>query len=71
MGFAQKRGMSDFVKEFEDEVGILFFDGGWLLYETKDKQHTIFWFDKNILRGSCYTVKLFSKYVLIGITVES
>ena len=56
MEFAQKRGMSDFVKEFEDEVGILFFDGGWLLYETKDKQHTIFWFDKNILRGSCYII---------------
>jgi hypothetical protein len=56
MDFAQKKGMIDFVKDFEDESAIFFFDGGWILYEIKDKQHTIFWFNKNILRGSCYII---------------
>ena len=39
-----------------DETGIYFFDGGWILYEIKNNQHTIFWFNKNILRGSCYII---------------
>ena len=56
MEFAEKRGMIDFMKDFKDETGIYFFDGGWILYEIKDNQFTIFWFNKNILRGSCYII---------------
>ena len=56
MDLAQKQGMLDFINDFEDETGIYFFDGGWILYEIKNKEFTIFWFNKSILRGCCYII---------------
>lgn len=56
MQLAEKRGMIDFMKDFEDQSGIYFFDGGWLLYEINNNEFTIFWFNKSILRGSCYII---------------
>jgi len=54
--FAEKRGMINFISDFKDESGIFFFDGGWILYEIKDKKHSIFWFNKNILLGSIFII---------------
>lgn len=57
MELAQKQGIEEWIKEFDDDSGLLFFDGGYILYEIKNREIKIFWFNKYVLRGAAYIIK--------------